>query len=325
MKTIVGAGLSGLIAAHAWPEALVFEAQQRPDDLQQHKALLRFRGEQVSALTGVPFKPVLVRKNIFSEGRFRDSATIHTANLYSTKVLGRLHNDRSVWDLEPVQRYIAPEDFYQQLLTHVGSRVRWGVKMDFETFLEGEIQPVLNTAPLDVVLRGLKLEIPCLSNAFQRSPIEVHRYRVPGANVYQTVYFPDMEIPLYRASITGDLLIAECINPPEEDKTVAAYTALEDFLAYVFATPDLIKIERANQNYGKIANIPAMQRRAVLATLTRDYGIYSLGRFATWRNILLDDLPQDITIIKHLMAGDDYARRLATTPRQETSNASQTH
>ena len=57
---IVGTGLSGLIAAHIWPNANVFELS--PSPIEQHKALLRFRSDVVSQVTGIEFKRVKVRK-----------------------------------------------------------------------------------------------------------------------------------------------------------------------------------------------------------------------------------------------------------------------
>jgi hypothetical protein len=38
-----------------------------------------------------------------------------------------------------------------------------------------------------------------------------------------------------------------------------------------------------------------------LFRLTHERNIYSLGRFATWRNILLDDVVDDIAAIKKLL------------------------
>ncbi len=81
---IIGAGLSGLIAAHAWPTAPVFEALP---EAQPHRALLRFRSDNVARLTGIEFKRVTVRKGLFWRGEYR-TPTIALANAYSLKVLG---------------------------------------------------------------------------------------------------------------------------------------------------------------------------------------------------------------------------------------------
>ena len=53
------------------------------------------------------------------------------------------------------------------------------------------------------------------------------------------------------------------------------------------------------------------KRRMVISKLTSNYNVYSLGRFATWRNILLDDVLNDIYQIKKLIESDSYTKRLA--------------
>ena len=73
----------------------------------------------------------------------------------------------------------------------------------------------------------------------------------------------------------------------------------------------LVGIETVNQKYGKIAPIDEGKRKALIGHLSTEHNIYSLGRFATWRNLLLDDVVQDIAVIKRLMNSDGYARRLA--------------
>lgn len=296
---IVGAGLSGLIAAHAWPRAEVVEREAAPR--QHHKAVLRFRGEAISALTGVEFRRVTVRKALWSEGAFR-SPTLRHANSYSGKLLGRIENDRSVWNLEPVERWIAPDNFYQRLVEAVGSRVRWGCAVDWTP--TAERAPLISTVPLPSVLKALALEHDQIEFVF--APITVRRYSVQDCDVFQTIYFPDRRTRLYRASITGDLMIAESIGNGEElereQQDLEEAFGIEGRLAH---------IETSNQKYGKIAPIDPVARRALLLRLTTDHGIYSLGRFATWRNVLLDDLVHDIAVIRRLIAGDTYSSRLA--------------
>jgi hypothetical protein len=67
-----------------------------------------------------------------------------------------------------------------------------------------------------------------------------------------------------------------------------------------------IEETKSKQKYGKIAPIDNAWRRAFMHRLTIDNGIYSLGRFATWRNILLDDIIKDISVIKEMMKQDSY-------------------
>ena len=96
---ILGAGLSGLIAATQFPNATVFEANG-PEHL-SHKAVLRFRSDSLSRLTGIPFRKVTVRKSIWHEGK-HVAPNIQLANLYSFKTNGG-YLDRSIWKLDPVE------------------------------------------------------------------------------------------------------------------------------------------------------------------------------------------------------------------------------
>jgi len=301
---IIGAGLSGLIAAHAWPRASLLERQSAPQ--QMHRAVLRFRGEQVAALTGIEFTPVTVRKAIRSRGKERPP-TIALANAYSRKVLGRVENDRSIWSLDPVTRWIAPDNFYEQLVSQIGMRISWDTEANMKSLaLDG--WPVVSTAPLAAAATdcGMKLPFPC-----EAAPIQVMRFRVPACAAYQTIYFPDADTRLYRASITRDLLIAELMKegPPLDEE------ALHLELMMAFGIDELLALDHSpsTQRYGKIAAVPNNERRAALLQLTVQHGIYSLGRFATWRNVLLDDLPHDIAVIKRLMrvGGNYMAAQLA--------------
>jgi hypothetical protein len=116
---IYGAGLSGLLAGCAFQAAHLHEAG--PPDLQTHKAVLRFRSAAVADLTGIEFRKVRVHKGLWSQGAFR-SPSIQLANFYSQKVLGRFA-DRSIWHLDAVDRYIAPEDFIAQLQARCAGRI----------------------------------------------------------------------------------------------------------------------------------------------------------------------------------------------------------
>jgi len=305
---LVGAGLAGLVAAHAWPQATVVEAQ--PEPLQRHTALLRFRSDAVAKLTGIEFHSVQVRKGIWSEGRFIQP-NIRLANLYSNKCLGSIAAERSIWNLDPVTRYIAPEDLYSQMIESVGRRIAWGTKADFPS---SNSEPIVSTAPLPLTAAACGITHTL---TFKRSPIFVQRFRLPRVSVHQTIYFPDPETTLYRASITGSLLILEhaaaAVDYPAPCDTDTLDLAMEAFglrLDSVEALPS------ARQEYGKILPVNDSLRKGILFRLTHDHRIYSLGRFATWKNLLLDDVVDDIAVIKRLMRSGlhyDQARSYATT------------
>lgn len=286
---IVGAGLAGLIAAHAWPQSAVLETSSQPRAA--HRALLRFRTDTVARLTGVEFRKVRVHKGLWADGSYQQPA-IRWANLYAQKVLGRLAGDRSIWNLDTAERFIAPEDLYEQLIDAVGARIHWNTPAAFER----TASPLVSTAPLPVVLKALniphKLEL-------HKASIQVTRWRVPGADVFQTVYFPERGIGLYRASITGNMLIAESVDSIEEDDE------REIERAFGIRLYECERLEVVEQKYGKIAPIADTTRKQLLFQLTHEHNIYSLGRFATWRNILLDDVVDDINVIKKLLKANN--------------------
>lgn len=297
---ILGAGLSGLIAAALNPQAKVFEAASQ--DAQSHRAVLRFRTSAVGDAVGVPFRKIRVNKGIWFHGEFC-SPTIQLSNLYSYKVTGG-YFDRSIWKTEAVDRFIAPEDFILQLIEQVGDRVSWNTPV---TELPTE-RPIISTIPMNRILdlTGTVPERP----DFKFSPIRVQRFRIPRADVFQTIYYPSPRTAAYRASITGDLLIVESVDNPDYPE-VNMETILESFGILSDHTP-VVPIDATHkQSYGKIASIDERFRRFVIGHLSHKYSIYSLGRFATWRNILLDDVLQDLNVIKKLMNADSYTRKLA--------------
>jgi len=291
---IIGAGLAGMICSYVFPQEPILEAGIRDSMYSgNHKAVLRFRSDTIGKLTGIPFREVTVRKGIFYHGEFREPSIL-MSNLYSYKCLGRLLGDRSIWNLESVTRYIAPEDFYKQLLDAAQDRIRWGIPANFRAAKRTGI-PLISTAPMPAVLDELQV---IAVDEFVRSPINVLRFRINGADVFQTVYFPTIAHTLYRASITGDLLICEFSGEPEgpwKTDVQAAFSILPD-----------VPIDSTTQRYGKIAPIDNERRKALIHELSREHNVFSVGRFATWRNILLDDVVKDAYIVKQLINASKY-------------------
>lgn len=294
---IVGAGLAGLISAHAFPREPIVEIQPEPSAI--HKALLRFRTKDVGELTGIEFKPVTVHKGIFEDGTFH-APNIRHANLYATKVLGRLM-DRSIWSLDSVVRYIAPPVFYEQLVDSVKDRIVWGTDwQEAQNDLPPNI-PIISTAPMSAMLDTFCIDI---GESFAKASIHVQRFEVDNCDLYQTVYFPTLKHSLYRASITGNVLICEFAGLPDGDWNLDVHGA--------FGTDpgQLDPLGTADQKFGKIAPIDEEKRRAAIVHLTEAHNIFSVGRFATWRNILLDDVVNDIAMVKQLINDSAYGRRL---------------
>lgn len=299
---IVGAGMAGLIAAHLLPRHDIYE--RGPERLDNpHKALLRFRSTAVADATGIEFRPVTVHKGIWLDGSWQEP-TITNANMYSRKVIGRL-SERSVWNLAPAQRWIAPEDFYERLVTGLGQRIHWDCAVSpVDAALASE--PFITTAPMPATLSAVGISD---QPGFKSAPIYVRRYRIVDADVHQTVYFPTNRHSLYRASITGDLLICEFTESLDDNDD----WLLDVYDAFSIHSMAAVAVEGGKsdvQQFGKVAPIDEGMRKALIMRLTTSFGVYSLGRYATWRNILLDDVVKDSLVIKRLITASDYERRM---------------
>lgn len=299
VKQIWGAGLAGLVAAQAFQNATIIERREKSPE-GTHKALLRFRSPAVGEFLGIPFRPVTVRKGIWFNGRYVEP-TIQRANWYARKVIGRLA-DRSIWNLETVERYIAPEDLVPQLLARFDSRIQWGKTV--EATIVKEDHAVVSTLPIGVLAKLYGGDHPPLA----RQAVQVKRWRVRNSDVHQTVYFPDPDIALYRASITGDLLIAEYVVDDGFTGIGQLGPLLEPF---GLRAEECDPIEDVSQEYGKIAPINEAWRRSFVFRMSNEHGVYSLGRFGTWRNILIDDVLQDVNVIRRLLNTDSYGARQA--------------
>lgn len=289
---IIGAGLAGLISATQFQTAQVIEASSK--DKINHKSILRFRSSAVGDAVGVEFRKVIVRKGLWQDARFQQP-TIQLVNWYSQKVIGRVA-DRSVWSLDPVERFIAPEDFIEQLIDRCGSRISWNTQADKSIFGK---EDVISTAPMPVLAKLLgKDDLP----EFKHAGIFVNRFSVRDCDTFQTVYFSDPCMSVYRASITANLLIVESMKHPT-DKEIG-----EVLFAFGIAHEDVIPKESVKQNFGKIAPTDDSWRRRFILEATLQHRIYSLGRFSTWRpGVLLDDVLHDISVIKRLISGGAYA------------------
>jgi hypothetical protein len=293
---IVGAGMAGLLAASThFQDSVIIEAQSK-DQFNKHEALLRFRSPGVGDAVGIDFKEVMVHKAIYKDGRFH-TPNPKICNEYSQKVIGAIQ-DRSIWNIDTCKRWIAPIDFHEQLIERCSSRIAWKTKFDINDCIVSD-SPTISTVPMPVLARMLSItDIP----EFASSKVFVKRWKIQDCNVHQTIYFPSELYGLYRASIVGDILTAEYVKFDEDDEDM--------FDAFDINVTNLTPLGNSELKFGKISPIDDHWRKEFMFKATHEHNVYSLGRFATWRQVLLDDVLKDISIIKKMINSSSYERTM---------------
>lgn len=312
MITIIGAGLSGLIAANILTRKYRFnvriiEAQASLPN--NHAALLRFRSDAVAVATGIPFRKVRVTKGIYYKGSFT-TPNIKLNNLYSNKVSGR-YSDRSILNTEAGERWIAPFDLIARLAN--GLDIQYNSIFSLARDWDG---PIISTMPMPALMKVIGWQKYSVSAEkterveieFPTRPIWSYRAQLtPNIDLYQTIYFPDPAVRSYRASITGNELILESMKEINSELPLTEPSVLETFGIMSTCMNPRIK----HQPYGKIMPTNEEERRAFILAMTDKHEIYALGRFACWRQILLDDIVQDVDrIATWINERSRYSRRL---------------
>lgn len=315
---IYGAGMSGLLAATMLRrfEPVVHEAA--PELPNNHAALLRFRSDAVSKATGIPFKKVWVQKAVMGEDmKLQSYASIRDQNCYSLKVSGEVRG-RSIENLAPGERYIAPPDFIAQLAR--GLNIQYGSVLGPEEAKdEFRKSAAISTIPMNLLMKMVGWsDVP----SFKYKEIATLTADIidPEMEIYQTIYYPHENIPSYRASITGNKFIVEFIDHPdyhwedacEQELEASLKTYLMHFIgSHKSGQARLNNVNLKSQKYGKLVSSTGKIGKEFILAMTDLYGIYSLGRFATWRQILMDDVVKDIKVIEQLIEQrDNYSRRL---------------
>lgn len=292
---IFGAGLAGLIAARMLSDRkpVVYERQKELPN--NHAALLRFRDNTVSLATNVPFQRVQVLKGIHgSENPVSDAVR------YSKKVTGGYSN-RSISNLDPAERYIAPSDLISRLAST--ANINFDVEfMDWSHNLARDHPPVISTIPMpqmmDIFEWKDKPEFVVQEGWTVRAQIDPYC----DCNLNCTVYFPGDE-PFYRASVTGRTLMVEGVGKPKYSANTIVLEAAGPMGLGINFKGMTIK----SSKYQKIADLKPDERESAkrfIMWLSDKHNIHSLGRFATWRpKLLLDDIPNDVRVIARLIDG----------------------
>ena len=172
------------------------------------------------------------------------------------------------------------------------------------------MMPVISTIPMPILMDILKYPD---YQAFQYLPIWTINCELAHTNVYQTLYVPYDKAEPYRISITGNIMTLEfCREPNDPEMEYISY-----YLDTLSIYTEVKNITNGQQSYGKIVPIDEYERQKFILWATQNYNLYSLGRFATWRNILLDDVMKDIKIINSfIMQSNSYQRNKHTVTKE---------
>lgn len=302
---VVGAGMSGLLAAAILRKncnSLHEAAASLPNN---HSAVLRFRSSIIADTLNIPFrrvqamKAVEVWRNPIADALAYSRKTNGTATLRS--VLG------AYGSLE--ERFIAPPDLVERMAGLVEAPIVFGQEYPF--WVSGA-RPVISTIPMPSLMKVLAypeaefLQFRHLSGANVLAKIE-------DADAYCSLYIADPSFPAGRISLTGDQMAAECCGgwrpAPDEARAFAVFCAEKLGLHSSQVGPAEVR----QQRYAKILPIEEDARRRFIMWASEERGIYSLGRYATWRpGLLLDDLVNDVRVIQRLIdrRGESYQHKM---------------
>jgi hypothetical protein len=304
---IIGAGLAGLLAANMLRHREPLVVEQQPELPNNHSAVLRFRSSVVGDTLGLPFREVTMIKDVV---RWRNP--VADALAYAKKNGNVIRSDRSIIAGHTVAtRYIAPPDLIERMAARVN--IAFGEGYAFPK--EHSKGAIISTIPMPVLMKALKY--PRIEEAEFRNLIGTNiKAKVKNCDAYVTLSVPDPSVTFSRVSITGDELIIEAPNVGNilygEDAYVdETIEQAADMLGIYIG--DIGEPTLHRQQYAKIAPIDEALRRDFVYWASHERGVYSLGRFATWRpGLLLDDLVKDIRLIDGWVDGNNnYGRARA--------------
>jgi len=304
---ILGAGLSGLICANYFKEYKVLE---RSDSVKiNHRALLRFKSNELSKFINIrSFKAVNVRKSIYHKGKFYDKPDLTASILYSQKVSNTI-SDRSIWmeDGNHVIRYLPNYNLINELSLNTNVKCsKKIIKIDNGriTFSNGTIEAydtIISTIPLNEMVKIVGIDDK--DNKFKSKSIFTTVIKIKDCDFHHTVYIIDEDTSIYRISFVGNTVIFESmdrITKPIVYDFLTAFGLKQNMNDCVFDCFNFI------HQYGKLFSIDRDVVKSILLYLTEEFNIYSLGRYAVWRNIMSEDLIKDILKIKEMIYCDKH-------------------
>jgi NAD(P)-binding Rossmann-like domain len=284
---IIGAGMSGLLAANILRRHRITVLEKHKTLPNNHHAVLRFKTPEIGNILGVPFKKVnMIKTHVTFRNLVADSLS------YSKKCTGKYLSDRSIIaGTVQEERYIAPPNLVEQMAENVlvSCNTEWTPRIHAQIPV-----PVISTIPMPILMDILGYDNGH-NISFDYKPGIVFTGTILNCDAYVSLLFPGPEL-YSRATITGNHLMIEfpgMTEIPENIDLLYAYSHL--------GLDDVVVLDGKykKQQYFKITEIDESERKKFMRWATVTHGIYSLGRYATWRpKLLLDDLVQDVRKIE---------------------------
>jgi len=303
---IIGAGMAGLLAANMLRRHNPEVVERQSSLPNNHHGVLRFRTLRVSEQTHIPFREVQVFKGV------DESDPIRAALQYSCKVT-KGYEVRSLISLEPCMRYIAPDNFIEQMAS--GLTIGYGV--DGLKYLlpdnRQDVGPIVSTLPMPMLMDATEYDGP--RPDFRSLPGWSVSATIDNCDVFVTRYFTNTMKQYYRASITGNILNVEFAGEKPAVSAAHFEQLVRDAVCSFGIFPDRILSvhEPKTSQYAKLATFSKEDRQKAkdfMFWATNQLGIFSLGRFATWRSgLLMDDVVDDVLKIERWMMQGNYERQ----------------
>jgi len=314
---IIGSGIAGGVTEsllrHRRP--VLFEARSSSECLPDHNAVMRLRDPSVGHALGADIEKIKVHKSLFFRGQHFSESNPRFNNLYSLKVTNGEHvAGRSINNLGTQERYLAKSvmaSVGDNLMTdHRLIKVNTDKTLVFKTIdciSTIEYNWAVSTIPIPAFCKVAGIDLPFETKSY---PIYITRWSFPKASndLHQTIYFPDPDINVYRATISSGVVTVEGVSEFDD----ISLNAVSEAFGVEFRENE-IEIEEFVQKYGKIVDAPGSKRKKLLRYLTETFGIFFVGRHATWRSIRSDELLQDAKVVSQLITSEEVRYESAKT------------
>ena len=311
---IIGAGIAGTMASNyfASQHPIVIDKREKSEQC-AHRAIMRFRDPVVGLLLRARLNRITVTKSIYMDGKHHDKPDIYMANRYSLKVSDGIY-ERSINNIEPADRYLMSDPGFPS-----PDNIKGGYRLELLTpdrvakFISSNGYPIdipyqecISTIPMNEIVGAcpdgdLQQNIGDMFFAEKYDSIYVttltmHKLK---SNINHTVYFPGNDTTAYRATLEGNKLIIESMDSYLEEEQIILIMKDVFGIGIEYYAPQYVSM--AIQAYGKISPIDDDIRKGIIRELSSKYSVYSLGRYATWRNITSDSIINDLDVISRLM------------------------